>query len=184
MNQNGPMPSPQQRVKYRQQAQREIDTLLTPQPPRSPVKPSTPPVDGKPRTPKGAGAAGGRMRTPGTPSSMAGSSRPNSKGSAKGGKQEVNFGDTVGCDAYQTALLDTQTDWTLDATRATTPCRLHTLASLRYYQVETLKDALQEQFASATQAELERLQEANRRQQATREVETMHVSPQARCSCL
>ena len=112
------------------------------------------------------------MRTPGTPTSMAGSSRP----SSKAGKQEVKLGDTVGSNAYQTALLDTQMDWTLDAARATTPGRLHTLASLRHYQVETLKDALQEQFASATQAELERLQEANRRQQATREVETMHES--------
>ena len=53
---------------------------------------------------------------------------------------------------------------------------MHTLASLRHYQVETLKDALQAQFASATQSELARLQEANRRQQATRELETMHES--------
>jgi hypothetical protein len=167
---NGPMPSPQQRVKYRKQAQREIDQLLTPQPPSSPSnKPTTPPTEGKPRTPNSAkgGGGGGRLRTPGSVSS-----RPATTGS----KSEVNFGETAGSEAYQTALLDTQQDWTLDAARATTPGRLHTLASLRHYQVETLKDALQEQFASATQAELERLQEANRRQQATRECETMHES--------
>jgi hypothetical protein len=46
--------------------------------------------------------------------------------------------------------------------RPATPSRLNTLASLRFYQVETLKDALQEQFSSATEAELRRLQEANR----------------------
>lgn len=162
---NGPMPSPQQRVRYRQQAQREIDQLLTPQPPSN--KPTTPPIEGKPRTPKSAkpsSAGGGRLRTPGSASRRPGS------------KAEAALGGTVGSEAYQTAMMDTQQDWTLDSPRGSTPGRLHTLASLRHYQVETLKDALQEQFASATQAELERLQEANRRQQATRECETMHES--------
>jgi hypothetical protein len=158
---NGPMPSPQQRVRYRQQAQREIDQLLTPRPPSSPNKPTTPPIS-KPRTPKSAG--GGRLRTPGSASRRPGS------------KAEAAFGGTVGSEAYQTAMMDTQQDWTLESPRGSTPGRLHTLASLRHYQVETLKDALQEQFASATQAELERLQEANRRQQATRECEAMHES--------
>ena len=156
---SGPMPSPQQRVKYRQQAQREIDQLLTPQPPSTP---STSPTQDKPRSPKTHRAS------PSSRSSQ--SSRTSRKG--KG----MSLGDTAGSEAYQTALMDTQQEWVFDAARATTPGRLHTLASLRHYQVETLKDALQEQFASATQSELERLQEANRRQQATRELETMHES--------
>lgn len=157
---SGPMPSPQRRVKYRQQAQREIDELLTPRPPSSPSKPTTPPIEGQPRTP-----GGGRLRTPGRPATSA---------SGRSAKADPMLGSTLGSEAYQTALLDTQQSWTLDDMRTSTPGRLHTLASLRHYQVETLKDALQEQFASATQAELERLQEANRREQATRECETMH----------
>ena len=158
---SGPMPSPQQRVKYRQQAQREIDQLLTPQPPSTP---STSPTQDKPRSPKTHRAS---------PSSR---SSQSSRTSRKGKGMGMSLGDTAGSEAYQTALMDTQQEWVFDAARATTPGRLHTLASLRHYQVETLKDALQEQFASATQSELERLQEANRRQQATRELETMHES--------
>ena len=139
-----PTPTPKERVKIRQQMESEINEMA------SRAQSTSPSV---------------AMRLPPTPpSEPRGSSRGASTG--RQSSQSVSSPDSYDTDFVgRLGRLGGTLDigGPLDVARTSTPGRLNTLASLRYYQVETLKDALQEHFASATQAEFERLQEANRR---------------------
>lgn len=89
-----------------------------------------------------------------SPTPPAAHSRRKPKGSprqftpSKSGRAGGSSLDSAG---YQTEMMTDDS-----AFRTAVPGRMHTLASLRFFQIETLKDALQEQFAAATQSELER----------------------------
>eukprot|EP01051_Picozoa_sp_SAG22_P008851 SAG22_NODE_699_length_7801_cov_6.003116_2_plen_826_part_00 len=184
----GPQPSPGERVAFKQQAEREVEEILSmpaviasntareqamqqhaaatkasggedygglPSP-RPPTKANSPDASPKRKIKGGKGGGGG---TPRKAPQRSGQLASQSVDSSLMMRTTMTL-DTLGESVPESAF------------RGAVPGRTHTLASLRFFQIETLKDALQEQFASATQSELERLQEANRRQQAVRELES------------